>query len=86
MLCIKYHNLWAFQVVLVIKNPPVSTGDIRAVGLIPGLGRGPGGGRGKPLQYSCLGIPWTEEPGRLQSTGLERVEHKWRDLVHTFLF
>ena len=22
-------------------------------------------------------IPWTEEPGRLQSTGLLRVEHEW---------
>ena len=22
-------------------------------------------------------IPWTEEPGRLQSTGSQRVEHDW---------
>ena len=28
-----------------------------------------------PLQYSCLEIPWTEEPGRLQSMGLQRVGH-----------
>jgi len=34
-------------------------------GSIPVLGRSPGGGHGKPLQYSCLEIPWTEEPGRL---------------------
>ena len=26
-----------------------------------------------PLQYSCLRIPWTEEPGGLQSTGSQRV-------------
>ena len=26
-------------------------------GLIPGLGRSPGGGHGNPLQYSCLGTP-----------------------------
>ena len=26
-------------------------------GLIPGLGRSPGGGHGNPLQYSCLGNP-----------------------------
>ena len=26
-------------------------------GLIPGLGRCPGGGHGNPLQYSCLKIP-----------------------------
>ena len=26
-------------------------------------------------EYSCLGIPWTEEPDRLQSIGLQRVRH-----------
>ena len=34
-----------------------------------------GEGNGTPLQYSCLEIPWTEEPGRLQSMGLLRVGH-----------
>ena len=29
---------------------------------------------GTPLQYSCLEIPWTEEPGRLQSMGSLRVD------------
>ena len=37
-----------------------------------------------PLQYSCLGnpmdyslqIPWTEEPGRLQSMGVAKSGHK----------
>ena len=27
------------------------------LGLIPGLGRSPGGGHGNPLQYSCLENP-----------------------------
>ena len=27
-------------------------------------------------------IPWTEEPGRLQSIGLQRVGHNWSDLAH----
>ena len=44
-------------VALVVKNQPVSPGDIRDVGLIPGLGRSPGGGHGNPLQYSCLESP-----------------------------
>ena len=44
-------------------------------GSIPGSGRSPGGGHGNPLQYSCLEIPWTEEPGRLQSMGSQRVGH-----------
>ena len=86
MFCIKSHNLWASQVVLVIKNPPVSTGDIRAVGLIPGLGRAPGGGCGKPLQYSCLGNPMDRGAWQATVLGLQRVEHKWRDSIHTFLF
>ena len=44
-------------------------------GLIPGSGRSPGEGNGNPLQYSCLEIPWMEEPGRLQSMGSQRVGH-----------
>ena len=36
---------------------------------------GCGEGNGNPLQYSCLEIPWMEEPGRLQSMGSQRVEH-----------
>ena len=27
-------------------------------------------------------IPWTEEPGNLQSLGLYRVRHDWSDLAH----
>ena len=41
----------------MVKNPPATTGDIRDVGLIPGSGRSPGGGRGNPPQYSCLENP-----------------------------
>jgi len=37
----------------------------RGSGLIPGLGRSPGEGNGNPLQYSGLGNPFSEEPGRL---------------------
>ena len=42
------------------------------MGSVPGSGRSPGGGKGNLLQYSCLDeIPWTEEPGGLQSMGLQ---------------
>ena len=34
-----------------------------ASGLIPVLGRSPGGGNGNSLQNSCLEISWTEELG-----------------------
>ena len=36
------------------KHLPAGAGDARNMGLIPGLGRSPGGGNGNLLQYSCL--------------------------------
>ena len=47
-------GLKASQAALMVKNSPVKAGDIRDVGLIPGLGRSPGGGHGNLLQYSRL--------------------------------
>ena len=38
----------------VVKNLPGNAGDTRDLGLIPGSGRSPGIGNGKPLRYSCL--------------------------------
>jgi len=40
--------------VLVVKNLPANTGDIRNAGSIPELERSPREGHGNPLQYSCL--------------------------------
>ena len=51
------HSYGASQVVLVLKNLPAKAGDVRNVGLIPGLGRFPGEGHGNPLQYFCLENP-----------------------------
>ena len=45
----------------MVKNPPANAGDVRDKGLIPGLGRSPGGGHGNPLQYSCLENPMDRE-------------------------
>ena len=39
------------------KEPPASAGDLRNMGLIPGLGRCLGGGHGNPFQYFCLEYP-----------------------------
>ena len=52
----------------VVRNPRANEGDASS---LSGSGRPPGEGNGNPLQYSCLGIPWREEPGELQSTGLQ---------------
>ena len=43
--------------ILVVKNQPVSEGNIRDTGSISGLRRSPGEGHGNPLQYSCLEDP-----------------------------
>ena len=53
----------------MVKDLPANAGDIRDVGSIPGSRRFLGGGHGNLLQYSSWGIPWKEEPGRLQSMG-----------------
>ena len=54
------------------KEYACNVGDL---GSIPELGKSPGERNGNPLQYSCLenSIPWTEEAGRLQSMGSQRV-------------
>ena len=53
----------------MVKNLPANTGDEGDLDLIPG------GGHGNPLHILAWEIPWTEEPGGLQSTGLQRVGH-----------
>ena len=64
---------WASQVALAVKNSPTNAGDEGEADSIPGSGGSPGEGNGNPLQYSCLEMPWTEEPGGLKSIGLYRV-------------
>ena len=63
----------ASQMALVVENVPANAGDIRDVGSIPGLERSPGGGHGNPVSTLAWRIPWTEEPGGLQSIALHRV-------------
>jgi len=54
------------------KASACNLGDL---GSIPASGRSLGEGNGNPLQYSCLKIPWMEEPGRLQSMRSQTVGH-----------
>ena len=53
----------------MVKNPPAMQKMAGDEGSIPGLGRSPGGGRGNPLQDSCLENP--------MDTGA------WRATVHS---
>ena len=41
----------------MVSDGEESTCNVEELGLIPGLGRSSGGGRGNPLQYSCLENP-----------------------------
>ena len=43
--------------VLVVKNPPATEGDIRNLDSIYGLRRSPGEGNGNPFKYFCLENP-----------------------------
>ena len=53
----------------VVENLQVNVGDVAS---IPGSGRSPREGKGNPLQYLAWEIPRTEEPGGLQSMGLQK--------------
>ena len=75
----------AWLVVLVVKNPSASAGNVRDASSILGSRRFHGGGHGNPLQYYCLWILWTEDPGGLPSIGLQRVGQDWIDLTCKFL-
>ena len=53
----------------MVKNPPANAGD---VGSILGSGRFPGEGNSNHSSIFAWYIPWTEEPGGLQSMGLQK--------------
>ena len=56
-------------------NSSILACNARDPGSIPGSGRYPGEGNGNSIHILACGIPWTEEPGELQSTGSQRVGH-----------
>ena len=67
----------ASLVVLVLKNLPVNTGDLRDKGSVPGWGRSLEEGMATHFSILAWGIPWTEEPGGPQSMGSQGVRHDW---------
>ena len=68
------HYYLASQMVQVVKNLPASAGDVKRCRLDPWVGK-------IPLEWEAAThssilawrIPWTEEPGGLQSVGSQRV-------------
>ena len=59
-----------------VKKPPAMQ-EMR----VRSLGQGDPLGEGMTSHSSVLAwrIPWTKEPGRLQSIGLQRIGHNWSD-------
>ena len=53
----------------MVKNLPANVEGAQSMSFIPGLGRSPGGGNVNPFDMLAWDIPWTEEPGGLQSMG-----------------
>ena len=52
------------------------------MGLIPGFEGSLEKSRETHSRLLAWRLPWTEEPGGLQSTGSHRVRCYWRDLAH----
>ena len=69
--------------VLSNKESACNAGVAGDTGSIPGSGRSPGGGHETHFSVLAWRIPWTEEPGRVESIGSQRVRHDWSDLAHT---
>ena len=62
-----------WMVVLEVKNPPANAGDVRDANSISESGRSLEEEMATHSSILAWRIPWREEPGRLQSMGLQRV-------------
>ena len=69
---LSYCHSRASQVAIVVKNLPVSAGDIRDTGSIPGLERSLEKETATHSSILAWRIPWSEKPGRLQSIGSKK--------------
>ena len=58
----------------MVKNLHASAGDARDLGSIPEWGRSPEKDMVTHSSILAWKIPWTEEPGGLQSMGLQELD------------
>ena len=63
----------------MIKKAIANAGDVRDMGLIPVWGDPLAEGMATHSSSLMWRIPWTDEPGRLQSTVSQRVGHNRGD-------
>ena len=59
------------------REAAVAAARAPAVARTPGSTRSPGGGHATHCSTLPWRLPWTEEPGGLQSLGSQRVRHSW---------
>ena len=59
--------------VLVVKNPSANAGEVKRPRFDPWVEKIPGGGYATHCSILAWRLPWTEEPGGLQSLGSQRV-------------
>ena len=59
----------------MVKNPPANAGELRDAGSTPEWEDSLEEGLASQSTILVWRIPWTEEPGGLQSIGSHRVEH-----------
>ena len=67
--------------VQMVKNLPANARDVRDTGSISRLGRSLEEGMATHSGICAWKIPWTEDPGRIQSIRLQRLRH---GLAHTY--
>ena len=71
----------ASQVALVVKNTSANEGDLRDVGSVPGWEDALEESLAIHSSILVWRILWTEEPGRLQSIGLQEVGRDLAQIV-----
>ena len=78
--------IWGFQSGsgAMVKNLLVNAGDTRDAGLIPVWGLSLEESIATHSSTFAWRIPWTEEPGGLQSMGSQRIRHDWAQ-THTHM-
>ena len=68
-----------------VKNLPANAEVTGHAGLIPGLGRSPGGESGNPLQYSCQKNPMDRGTGGLPSIAESLTESDMTEVLNTHI-
>ena len=69
--------------VLVVKNLPASTGDVRDVGWFPGSGSRLEEGRATHSSVPSWRVPWAEKPGGLHPVVAHAITHGRSDVAVT---